>query len=321
MDGVVLRVIAKLASGLDPFPRSIMEPATCRMFGKWIHGQGEGLALLEATIRRVLCRGAALRHHGAACGGGGGEPAPGVVVKRAPQVTSAPVTTASVGVPYVYEAKASDAEGDAWSLTQAPAGMSIDAASGLVTWTPAATQAGNQAVVLRVVDPAGLAATQSFSIAVTAANAAPRITNTPPATAVVGAEALLEPGRGIDARRVGAERALDVAIADDAEDDDGVDVLAADEEVRGLRDRVALGVGHEADARHREVAAHHEGRERAGDDVHRVIYTLMRIDRKYAEIRINSVYTGKRMTGGRPLPPDRDTRSGVSSLAERNLAR
>jgi len=57
MDGVVLRVIAKLASGLDPFPRSIMEPATCRMFGKWIHGQGEGLALLEATIRRVLCRG------------------------------------------------------------------------------------------------------------------------------------------------------------------------------------------------------------------------------------------------------------------------
>ncbi|MBL8287839.1 MAG: putative Ig domain-containing protein [Rubrivivax sp.] len=124
-----------------------------------------------------------------ACGGGGGEAAPGVVVNRAPQVTSAPATTASVGVPYVYEAKASDPEGGAlaWSLTQAPAGMSIGAAGGLVTWTPAPAQAGNQAVVLRVVDPAGLAATQSFSIAVTAANAAPRITNTPPATAVVGA--------------------------------------------------------------------------------------------------------------------------------------
>ncbi|MFO1265943.1 MAG: putative Ig domain-containing protein [Rubrivivax sp.] len=144
------------------------------------------LAFAPLPARWLLCALAAAFALGA-CGGGGGEPAPGVVVKRAPQVTSAPVTTASVGVPYVYEAKASDAEGDAWSLTQAPAGMSIDAASGLVTWTPAATQAGNQAVVLRVVDPAGLAATQSFSIAVTAANAAPRITNTPPATAVVGA--------------------------------------------------------------------------------------------------------------------------------------
>ena len=49
----------------------------------------------------------------------------------------------------------------------------------------------------------------------------------------------------------------------------GVDVLAPHEEVGRLRDRVALGFGDEADARHGEVAPHDERRERAGDDVHR----------------------------------------------------
>ena len=56
----------------------------------------------------------------------------------APQITSTPVTSATVGVAYSYDVNASDANGDtlSYSLTQAPAGMTINASTGLIAWTP-----------------------------------------------------------------------------------------------------------------------------------------------------------------------------------------
>ncbi len=92
-----------------------------------------------------------------------------------PQITSAPVTAATQGVLYHYDVEASDAEGDAltYSLTQAPAGMTIDPASGLISWTPSATQVGNSAVTVRVTDAHGLQANQSFTISVANVNDAP----------------------------------------------------------------------------------------------------------------------------------------------------
>jgi len=106
----------------------------------------------------------------------------------APQITSTPVTGATVGAAYAYDVNASDANGDtlAYSLTQAPSGMTINAASGLIAWTPATAQVGGQAVAVRVSDPGGLTATQSFTITVAAANAAPQITSTPLTAATVG---------------------------------------------------------------------------------------------------------------------------------------
>ncbi|MBL8287863.1 MAG: tandem-95 repeat protein [Rubrivivax sp.] len=107
----------------------------------------------------------------------------------APQITTTPITTAAVGAAYSYDVNASDPNGDtlAYSLTQAPSGMTINAANGLIAWTPTAAQAGAQAVTVRVADPGGLAATQSFTITVAAANAAPQITTSPVTTASVGA--------------------------------------------------------------------------------------------------------------------------------------
>ena len=55
----------------------------------------------------------------------------------------------------------------------APAGMNIDAYSGLIAWTPAGDQVGAQTVIVRVTDPGGLFATQSFTIAVAGQNAPP----------------------------------------------------------------------------------------------------------------------------------------------------
>ena len=99
--------------------------------------------------------------------------------KVAPQITSSPLTSATVGVAYAYRVTATDANGDtlSYSLTQAPAGMTINATSGQIAWTPTSTQTGNQAVTARVADPGGLATTQSFTVAVSVANVSPQIGN------------------------------------------------------------------------------------------------------------------------------------------------
>jgi hypothetical protein len=129
----------------------------------------------------------------AACGGGGGggeTPAqPSPPANRAPQITSAAVTTAVVGRAYAYALKASDPDGDSltYSLARAPAGMAIEPTSGVISWTPAGAQAGNQPISVRVADPAGAAATQEFSVAVQAANRQPAINSSPVTAAVVGA--------------------------------------------------------------------------------------------------------------------------------------
>lgn len=87
------------------------------------------------------------------------------------EITSTPVTTATVGVPYSYDVEATNAERPGcirYFLTGIPPpGMSIDSATGLISWTPAAGQEGNPSVQVRASDPGGGAAdTQSFTIAV-----------------------------------------------------------------------------------------------------------------------------------------------------------
>jgi subtilisin family serine protease len=92
-----------------------------------------------------------------------------------PTITSTPVTTATEGSLYSYQVTASDPEGTAitFSLGTAPAGMAIDAAGGLVGWTPDGTQVGDHLVVLRATDGSGLYDTQSFTVTVAAINHAP----------------------------------------------------------------------------------------------------------------------------------------------------
>lgn len=108
----------------------------------------------------------------------------------APTITSTPLTTASVGKAYTYAVLANDIEADAlrFSLANAPIGMTIDAATGLIQWTPEATQVGTQNVEILVEDAQGGTTTQRYALAVsqTAANSAPAITSTPKYVASVG---------------------------------------------------------------------------------------------------------------------------------------
>jgi PKD repeat protein len=79
----------------------------------------------------------------------------------APMIVSAPVTTGSVSAAFTYTVQASAYPAASYSLDQAPSGMSIDAASGLVQWTPSA--GGAYPVSVRATNTAGTV-TQSFTI-------------------------------------------------------------------------------------------------------------------------------------------------------------
>jgi VCBS repeat-containing protein len=76
---------------------------------------------------------------------------------------AAPAQTGS----YRYDADAVDVDGDTltYALVQAPSGASIDAATGLVTWTP--SSAGEFGFVIRVSDGNGGAAQQTYTVGVT----------------------------------------------------------------------------------------------------------------------------------------------------------
>jgi VCBS repeat-containing protein len=91
-------------------------------------------------------------------------------VNEAPVLTSVPASVSTPElVPYTFTAAATDPEKDAlsFSLVNAPAGAAIDAATGVFTWTPTATQGpGTYAFKVRVADTF-LVADKDITITVT----------------------------------------------------------------------------------------------------------------------------------------------------------
>lgn len=114
----------------------------------------------------------------------------GTVTNVAPMFTSTPGTSANEGVPYSYDADATDVNlGDelTFSLEVAPAGAVIDASTGLVSWTP--PSAGSDAFVVRVTDLDGLFVEQSFTVDVfVAGNVPPSFTSTAPSPALASVQ-------------------------------------------------------------------------------------------------------------------------------------
>ncbi|MHC4477287.1 MAG: GEVED domain-containing protein [Planctomycetota bacterium] len=83
-----------------------------------------------------------------------------------PVITSTAVTTATEDTLYTYDVEATDPDDDplAYSLTTSPAGMTIDAVTGLIEWIPSGTQVGSHDVTVEVSDGRGGNDTQSFTI-------------------------------------------------------------------------------------------------------------------------------------------------------------
>jgi subtilase family serine protease len=80
-------------------------------------------------------------------------------------VTTAP-TCATAGLPYVYEARAVDDDGDpiSYALVYMIKGTDLDKVSGRLDWTPEAGQAGDNLVILWATDNRGGTAEQSFVV-------------------------------------------------------------------------------------------------------------------------------------------------------------
>ncbi|MCA9221807.1 MAG: hypothetical protein KDA71_15860, partial [Planctomycetales bacterium] len=79
-----------------------------------------------------------------------------VKVNGPPRILSAPVTNATAGATYRYSVRASDPDGDplSYSLTTAPAGMTIDRL-GRILWQSSATDTTPQPVTVVVTDDRG----------------------------------------------------------------------------------------------------------------------------------------------------------------------
>jgi VCBS repeat-containing protein len=93
---------------------------------------------------------------------------------KAPAITSTPGTQAAVGAAYTYDAATDDdANNPVYSLLSAPDGMTINAATGLVSWTPAVGQVGAAAYTVRVTDAAGNFKDQAVNLTVRPPNNAP----------------------------------------------------------------------------------------------------------------------------------------------------
>ncbi len=111
-------------------------------------------------------------------------------LNQAPTIISVPDIEALAGKPYVYDAQASDPDGDslAYSLTTSPPDMTIDATTGRTTWSPTTTDIGNHSVTVRVEDGRGGTAEQRFVLSTIQPppNRSPVITSVPVVQASVG---------------------------------------------------------------------------------------------------------------------------------------
>ena len=110
-------------------------------------------------------------------------------VNDTPVIATSPITSATALAAYTYDVNATDVDGDTltYALSAAPTGMTINAQTGVISWTPAAQQVGAANVTVTVSDPFGGSATQPFTITVDRpADYPPTITSTPATTVAAG---------------------------------------------------------------------------------------------------------------------------------------
>ena len=107
-----------------------------------------------------------------------------VLKDEAPAFTSTPPTIGLVDAPYLYDADATDPEGDAmvYSLASGPQGMDIDPATGLVTWVPRTV--GTMGATISVTDGTRFSH-QAFTLVISEVAAAETPPTLEPALAVI----------------------------------------------------------------------------------------------------------------------------------------
>ncbi|GAA6619287.1 putative Ig domain-containing protein [Scytonema sp. NUACC26] len=100
---------------------------------------------------------------------------------RAPSITSVPNLITNIEREYQYNLTGIDSDGDLliWSLDKKPAGMVIDAKTGVLRWQPKDEQIEEHTVAVRLTDAYGAFVVQEFTLNVTGVNTSPQIVSTP----------------------------------------------------------------------------------------------------------------------------------------------
>ena len=99
------------------------------------------------------------------------------VINQIPVINSNPGFLASLDKTYIYQIEATDPENNllTFHLLTNPTGMTIDANTGLIQWTPQTRQVGNAQVSIAAFDTEGLGAIQTYTIQVQQQNSLPII--------------------------------------------------------------------------------------------------------------------------------------------------
>ena len=85
--------------------------------------------------------------------------------QRPAQLMASLPTLATVGTAYAANLSHSEeGSGLRYSLSNSPAGATIDAETGLISWTPTASQLGSQTLNVNLTDPAGNLRSQTFTV-------------------------------------------------------------------------------------------------------------------------------------------------------------
>jgi YD repeat-containing protein len=117
------------------------------------------------------------------------------LLNAAPEIVSAPLTTAAASSFYQYAVKALDSDGQvvAYQLDKAPVGMTIDS-KGVINWQPTAADLGTKEVWVTVLDDDGKRSTQKYNLEVVAAreNNVPVLLSIPRTTTPIGQVYLYE---------------------------------------------------------------------------------------------------------------------------------
>ncbi|RLE38512.1 hypothetical protein DRJ17_03660, partial [Candidatus Woesearchaeota archaeon] len=89
-------------------------------------------------------------------------------VNDAPIFTSTPIYFVNDNETYIYDANATDIEGDnlTYSLISPPSGANINSSTGVMTWSPAKSQTGNFTITILVDDGNGGNTTQCYNLSV-----------------------------------------------------------------------------------------------------------------------------------------------------------
>ncbi|AFY54222.1 RHS repeat-associated core domain protein [Rivularia sp. PCC 7116] len=109
-------------------------------------------------------------------------------VNQAPTITSNPGFLADVENGYSYQIQATDPDNDpiTFQLLSNPEGMTVDANTGLIQWSPQSGQIGNAQVSVAAFDDNGLGAIQTYTIKVQQSNSEPVINSNPIESAAPG---------------------------------------------------------------------------------------------------------------------------------------